>query len=88
MHKINPNEGTIQHGPSARLALMPALAVAAGMLLALGCDRDQVSHASVAKEAPAPAPAPAMEGSHGGAPMAMPPGAMPPGAMPPGAMPG
>jgi len=91
MQKLNPNEGTIRRGPSARSGLVPALAFAAGLLLVLGCGRDEVSHATVAKEAPAPAPA--MESTHGaapaapGAPMAMPPGAMPPGAMPPGAMP-
>ncbi len=81
MHKFNQGAGIAQ--PSG----LPVLALAAAMFLSLGCDRDQVSHASVAKEAP-PAPAPAMTGSHAGAPMAMPPGTMPPSAMPPGAMPG
>jgi hypothetical protein len=57
----------------------PALAVAALVLLGLGCDRDKVSQTTLAKEAPAANP--------GAAPMAMPPGTMPPGAMPPGGMP-
>jgi len=77
MRKVNQN-------PGIRRAWLPPLAVSAGLLLSVGCGRDQVSHASVAKEAPAANPA--MGGTHG-APMAMPPGAMPPGAMPPGAMP-
>jgi hypothetical protein len=79
MRRINQHAGTRQ----ARLSI---LAVSAGLLLSLGCGRDQVSHASVAKEAPAPAPV--MGSTHGSAPMAMPPGAMPPGTMPPGSMPG
>jgi hypothetical protein len=79
MHKFNPGAGIAQP------LWLPALAVSAGMLLSLGCDRDQVSHASVAKEAPTPAPA--MAATHSGAPMAMPPGAMPSGTMPPGTMP-
>ena len=78
------NLGHTHSGPSARRPLLAALAMSAGLFLSLGCDRDQVSHASVAKEAPAPAP---MAPAHGAAPMTMPPGAMPPGAMPPGAMP-
>jgi len=79
MRRINQHAGTRQ----ARLSI---LAVSAGLLLSPGCGRDQVSHASVAKEAPAPAPV--MGSTHGSAPMAMPPGAMPPGTMPPGSMPG
>jgi hypothetical protein len=78
MRWINKQAGT-------RRARLSILAASAGLLLSLGCGRDQVSHASVAKEAPAPAPA--MGSTHGGAPMAMPPGAMPQGAMPPGTMP-
>jgi len=69
--------------------LLPALALSAGMLLALGCDRDQVSRTVVTPDAPAaPAPAPAHGAMPAMPPGAMPPGAMPPGAMPPGAMPG
>jgi hypothetical protein len=79
MRRINQHAGTRQ----ARLSI---LAVSAGLLLSPGCGRDQVSHASVAKEAPAPAPV--MGSTHGSVPMAMPPGAMPPGTMPPGSMPG
>ena len=79
MRRINQHAGTRQ----ARLSI---LAVSAGLLLSPGCGRDQVSHASVAKEGPAPAPV--MGSTHGSAPMAMPPGAMPPGTMPPGSMPG
>ena len=78
MRRINRQAGT-------RWARLSILAASAGLLLSPGCGRDQVSHASVAKEAPAPAPA--MGSTHGSAPMAMPPGAMPQGAMPPGTMP-
>ena len=68
---------------------LPALALAAGLLLAPGCDRDQVSRTVVTPDAPAaPAPAPAHGAMPAMPPGAMPPGAMPPGAMPPGAMPG
>jgi hypothetical protein len=80
MTRIDPTLGTIR----PRLGPLAVLAVAAGMLLGLGCGRDQVSHATVAKEAPASAP---MAPAHAGAPQAMPPMAMPPGAMPPGALP-
>jgi hypothetical protein len=83
MDRINPTFANPRPGPIP----LAALAVAAGMLLGLGCDRDQVSHATVAKEAPAPAP---MAPAHASSPQTMPPmppGAMPPGAMPPGAMP-
>ena len=78
MRKINrsrgPNVAFYRRCPSAGRLLAAALAVSAGLLT--GCGKDQVSQATVAKEAPPAA-----------APMAMPPGAMPPGAMPPGAMP-
>lgn len=88
MHEINLNVGTARRRPSVQLMLVPVFAIAAGMLSSLGCDRDQVSHSTVAKDAPPPAPA--MASTHGAPAMppgAMPPGAMPPGTMPPGAMP-
>jgi hypothetical protein len=67
--------------------LLPALAVAAGLLLGAGCEKDQVSRTEVTPAAPpapasAPAPMPAPMPAHG----AMPNGGMPP--MPGGAMPG
>jgi hypothetical protein len=80
MDRINPTFAVSRPGP----APLAALTVAAGLLLGLGCDRDQVSHATVAKEAPAPAP---MAPAHAGAPQTMPPMGMPPGGMPPGALP-
>ncbi|MDR3673165.1 MAG: hypothetical protein P4L36_20130 [Holophaga sp.] len=86
MSKSDPNEGDARSGPSVPRLLLPACAAAAGLFLSPGCDRDQVSHATVAQEAPA---APGMASAHGGTmpPGAMPPGAMPPGTMPPGTMP-
>ncbi len=83
MRKFNTKPGTTPGGPCMRRLVLPALAVSAGLLLGPGCDRDQVSHASVAKEAAPAMPAP----SHASAPMAMPPGAMPPGSMPGGQLP-
>jgi len=83
MHKINQKVEQFQRGPSLPHLLGPAIALSAAMLLSLGCDRDQVTRATVAQQAPPPSPA-----APAGAPMAMPPGAMPPGAMPGGAMPG
>ncbi len=88
MRNSSQKPGTLGRAPSA-LLYWPALAVSAGLLVSLGCERNQVSHASVPQDAPPPA-APPMVGAHGaapGAPAAMPPGSMPPGAMPPGAMP-
>jgi hypothetical protein len=85
------NQEDTRIGPAVPRLLLPALA-AAGLFLVPGCDRDQVSHATVAQEAP-PAPAPGMAPAHGsamapgGMPPAMPPGGMAPGAMPQGALP-
>jgi hypothetical protein len=60
-----------------------ALVLAGVAALVLGCDRDQVSRATV--DTP---PAAARQAPAGPAPdMTMPPGAMPQGAMPPGALP-
>jgi len=88
MPENHPNLVDTQPGPSLRRPLLAVLAVSAGLFLSLGCDRDQVSHASVAKEAPAPMTMASGHGAApGAAPMTMPPGAMPPGGMPPGAMP-
>jgi len=85
MSKTNPNQGAIRPGPAVP-RLLAAMAAAAGLCLSPGCDRDQVSHATVPQEAPA---APGMAPAHGGTmpPGGMPPGTMPPGGMPPGAMP-
>ena len=64
-------------------ASLSVLALSAGMILTINCDRDQVSHATTAKSAPDPggmasgqAPAPAPMGN-------MPMGNMPPGQLPP-----
>ena len=81
MEKINLASRQSWRVPSPLQLLVPVL-TATGLLVSLGCGRDQVSQTTVAKETPAP-PA--------GAPAAMPPmpaGAMPPGAMPPGMPPG
>lgn len=84
MREIDPNLDLAKPG---RHLLLPVLALSAGLCLGLGCDRDQVSHASVTNEAPAAPPMAAAHGGAPGAPGAMPPGTMPPGTMPPGTMP-
>ena len=83
MQKFNDQPGNTRRGPSPLQLVAPVL-TAAGLLLGLGCDRDQVSQSTVAKEAPAPSGAPAAM-----PPATMPPaaGTMPPGAVPPGMMP-
>jgi hypothetical protein len=82
MQQTHPDGGGTRPAPSFPRPLLAVLAVSAAMTLFLGCDRDQVSHATVANQAPPP-----MAPAHGSAPGAMPPGTMPPGAMPPGALP-
>ena len=82
MHKINHSAAALWRDPAAQRLLLPMLTVAAGMLLSLGCERDQVSHASVTRTSPA---APAPEGGAGAAPGAAP--VMPAGDMPAGQVP-
>ena len=59
---------------------LSALALSAGVMFMLGCNRDEVSHASPAPTAPAPQSAPGMPP---GMPGAAGPGAMPGGQLPP-----
>ena len=74
------HEGTITLRPC-----LAALALSAGMMLMVGCDRDQVSHATTPKGTQDSAGSPSGQAP---APMgAMPPANMPPGAMPPANMP-
>jgi hypothetical protein len=87
MRKFNQEVGNLQRGPSVLRLLAPVLAASAGLVLALGCERDQVSRTTVAQAPPAMPPAANGAPAPTGAPMTMPPGAVPPAGMPPGAMP-
>ena len=59
MPKLNMFSEGAPRGAFRCQRVLPALAMVSGLLIALGCNRDEVSRSSVAKEGPAPAAAPA-----------------------------